>query len=183
MMSIRNVRSKVCLVGDAGVGKTSLIHRYVYDAFNDKYIITVGTKVSRKEMMFKYPARDVQVKLDAMIWDIMGQRAFKSLLHDAYFLGAQGILGVCNLTDENTLPSLIEWIMSVNKVVGRVPVVLLANKFDLEDEIVLTKGELRLIARQLNAQVIYTSAKTGQNVAEAFFTLGREMLRNQFNLC
>ena len=181
-MSIKNVRSKICLVGDGGVGKTSLIRRYVYDAFNDRYLVTVGTKVSRKEMMFKYPTRNVQVRLDAMIWDIVGQKAFKSLLHEAYFHGAQGIIGVCNLTDKDSLLSLIDWVASVYKVAGEVPIVLLANKCDLKDEIVLTEAELKRMADQLNAELLFTSAKTGENVARGFYTIGKQMMKNQFNL-
>ena len=92
MMSTKNVRIKICLVGDGGVGKTSLIGRYVYDIFSDKYLPTIGTKVTRKELLLRYPSKRLQVKMDAMIWDIMGQKLFKSLLHESYFIGARGIL-------------------------------------------------------------------------------------------
>ncbi len=175
-MLAKHVSSKICLIGDGGVGKTSLIGRYVYDIYDDKYLATIGTKVSRKVILLNYPDKDIQVKINAMIWDIMGQRAFRSLLHEAYFYGAKGIIGVCNLTDEETLASLNEWIESAKKVVGEIPIVLLANKSDLKDEIKLSESELKTTATSLNAQYLYTSAKTGENVVNAFLTLGREIV-------
>jgi len=181
-MTTKNVRTKICLVGDGGVGKTSLIGRYVYDIFSDKYLPTIGTKVTRKEMLLRYPSRKLQVKMDAMIWDIMGQKLFKSLLHESYFIGARGILAVCDLTDKNSLFGLVDWVRSVNEVVGRVPIVLLANKSDLNGKRVVTDDELKNIAQSLDAPFVYTSAKTGENVSQAFILLAREMVRKQFNL-
>ncbi|UCF08623.1 MAG: GTP-binding protein [Thermoplasmata archaeon] len=182
MVETKNVRTKICLVGDGGVGKTSLIGRYVYDIFNDRYLPTIGTKVTRKELVLRYPTNNLQIKMDAMIWDIMGQKLFKSLLHESYFIGARGIIAVCDLTDKQTLLGLIDWVKSVNEVVGRVPLVVLANKSDLDYNIELSDDEIRAIAKHLKAPYIYTSARTGENVADAFVILAREMIKNQFNL-
>jgi small GTP-binding protein len=182
MMTTKNVRTKICLVGDGGVGKTSLIGRYVYDIFSDKYLPTIGTKVTRKELLLRYPSKKLQVKMDAMIWDIMGQKLFKSLLHESYFIGARGILAVCDLTDKNSLMGLVDWVKSVNEVVGKVPIVLLANKSDLNGNRVVAEDELKSIAAALDAPYVYTSAKTGENVIQAFILLAREMVRKQFNL-
>ena len=181
-MPTKRLSSKICLVGDGGVGKTSLIGRYVYDVFNDKYLTTIGTKVTRKEIIFDIPDRDLQITMDAMIWDIMGQKAFKALFHQAYFRGARGIIGVCNLTDVKTLGSLIDWVDSVTKTVGDIPMVLLANKRDLKEEVQLSHGDVKQTASCLNASCLYTSAKTGENVANAFLTIGREMAKKQLKL-
>jgi GTPase SAR1 family protein len=112
----------------------------------------------------------------------MGQKLFKSLLHESYFIGARGILGVCDLTDKNSLMGLIDWVKSVNEVVGRVPIVIMANKCDLNGNIRLTDDEVRTIASTLDAPYVYTSAKTGENVHQAFVLLAREMVRKHFNL-
>lgn len=181
-MQKKNLSSKICFIGDGGVGKTSLIGRYVYNIFDDKYLATIGTKVSRKEIILEYPDKELQVKINAMIWDIMGQKAFRRLLHEAYFAGAKGILGVCNLTDESSLKALNDWIDSVNKVVKNIPIVILANKSDLKDEIQLSQDEIEKMAADLNAPFLFTSAKTGENVAEAFSTMGKEMIKSQLNL-
>lgn len=181
-MLTKNVSSKICFVGDGGVGKTSLISKYVYDIFDDKYLATIGTKVTRREIILDYLAGAVQVKMDAMIWDIMGQKVFRSLLHETYFRGAKGILGVCSLTDGESLKNLNDWIESVVEVVGNIPIVILANKNDLKDDIQFNDGELRKTATNLNAQYMYTSAKTGENVSKAFQTVAREMIKNQLKI-
>ena len=182
MIPTKKVSSKICFVGNGGVGKTSLIGRYVYDKFDDKYLATIGTKVSRKEITLDYPDRSIKFKMDAIIWDIMGQKAFRGLLQDAYFHGARGVIGVCNLADKESLTSLTDWVKSVKNVVGRVPFVLLANKKDLEGEVQVSEAEIEDMATRLSATYLYTSAKTGENVQKAFNTIGREMIKNQFNM-
>ena len=67
------VKGKVCLLGDIAVGKTSLIRRFVLDQFDDKYISTVGTKVTKKKMDFEFPEANCSVEVTLLIWDIMGQ--------------------------------------------------------------------------------------------------------------
>src|SRR3989449_3200053 len=89
MPETRRMKTKVCLVGEAAVGKTSLVRRYVLDQFEDKYITTLGAKVSKKEMEFDVPDRDLHVQMDITIWDIMGEKGFRELLKDAYFYGAR----------------------------------------------------------------------------------------------
>ncbi|UCE38232.1 MAG: GTP-binding protein [Thermoplasmata archaeon] len=182
MMEIKKVSSKICFIGDGGVGKTSLIRRYVHDMFDDKYITTIGTKVSRKELIFDYPHRNVQVQLNAMIWDIMGQRAFRGLLKEAYFNGANGILGVCSLTDLDSLLSLVDWINSVKAMVGDIPIMILVNKSDLKEHSQFGDKEIQQIATLIGAEFLYTSAKTGENVPSAFDTIGKLMLKSQMNL-
>lgn len=182
MMPTKRVSSKICFVGDGGVGKTSLIGRYVYNKFDDRYLTTIGTKISRKEIVLDYPNDNVCFKLDTMIWDIVGQKAFRGLLQEAYFHGARGVIGVCNLTDKNSLESLTDWVKSVKKICGRVPILLLANKMDLEGEVKLSETEIKDMATSLSATYLYTSAKTGENVSKAFNILGREMVKNQFKI-
>ena len=181
-MLTKRVMNKICFVGDGGVGKTSLIGRYVHDVFDDKYLATIGTKMTRKEIILDYPEKDVRFRIDAIIWDIMGQKVFRRLLHEAYFQGAKGILGVCSLTDSESLKSLNDWVESIKAVVGDVPIVILANKSDLEHEIRLENDEIEDVATSCGAQHLYTSAKTGDNVENAFLTIGREMIKNQFNI-
>ena len=74
-----NAIGKVCLLGDGQVGKTSLIRKFVLDQFSDDYITTVGTKVSKKKLYMEFPDLDGAVDLTLTIWDILGQKEFKSL--------------------------------------------------------------------------------------------------------
>src|SRR5437879_13306466 len=89
----KTLQFKICLVGEEGVGKTSLIHRFVSGAFDESYIRTLGAVVSKKTVALgTLHGRPVQV--DMMILDIMGKRTFLQLFKEAYFHGAQGLLAV-----------------------------------------------------------------------------------------
>src|SRR3990170_698487 len=101
------MKAKVCLVGEHAVGKTSLIRRYVLDEFDDRYIVTLGAKVSKREMTIALPGLG-EVLMDMTVWDIMGSRGFRELLREAYFHWAQGILAVCDITRYETLSDLDE---------------------------------------------------------------------------
>ena len=169
------MKAKVCLVGEAAVGKTSLVRRFVLDEFDDRYVTTLGAKVSKKEMEFD--AGERRVHLDMTVWDIMGERGFRDLLKDAYFTGARGVLAVCDVTRYSTLKELDHWVVSVFRVAGAMPVVYAVNKIDLRDEVLLLYGEkeIALHAKAFDAPWFYTSAKTGENVESVFRTLGERV--------
>jgi small GTP-binding protein len=158
---------KICLLGDGAVGKTSLVRRYVFDVFNDKYLTSFGTKVSKKSVEIG------DAKVDLMIWDILGQKTYETL-HQAYYRGAAGALVVCDLTRPETIESLVGWLESFRQVAGGVPVLLLANKADLDRKI--DAERLEEFGRSQGCDLLETSAKTGQNVEEAFLNLGGKLL-------
>src|SRR5204863_8441821 len=108
MPEMQRIKTKVCLVGEAAVGKTSLIRRFVQDDFDDCYITTLGAKVTKREIVFNMPDRK-QIQMDITIWDIMGEKGFHELLKDAYFYGANGILAIADLTRRRTLDDLDDW--------------------------------------------------------------------------
>ncbi len=167
-MDSKRMKMKVCLVGEAAVGKTSLIRRFVLDDFDDKYIQTLGTKVSKKELTLPSPVGDSELKVDMTIWDIMGQKGFRELLKEAYFHGAQGILAVCDITRKDTLHELNDWIAAVNRVTGAIPVQFLANKADLKDQAKLSEADVKQVADTHKSPFVFTSAKTGENVEASF---------------
>jgi small GTP-binding protein len=172
------MKAKVCLVGESAVGKTSMVRRFVLDEFDDRYVTTLGAKVSKKEIFVERPDR-TRVHIDVTVWDIMGERGFRDLLKDAYFQGARGILAVCDLTRPSTLNGLDDWVTSVFKVVGEIPVVYAVNKHDLRDEVLILFGEKEIQehARAFDAPWLHTSAKTGENVESAFRALGEKIAR------
>jgi small GTP-binding protein len=178
------LKAKICLVGEAAVGKTSLIRRYVLDQFEDKYITTLGAKVSKKELEFDVPESNMTVRTVMVIWDIMGEKTFRDLTKEAFFHGTKGVLAVCDLTRYNTLRELDDWIESVFGVVGEIPVIYAVNKVDLKDEVMVMYGESELdqSTRAFNAEYLYTSAKTGENVELAFEKLGERILKSQLSL-
>ena len=174
MDTITDIRMKICLVGDACVGKTSLIRRYVLDMFSDKYIATFGTKISKKKVQLKHEDRDLKVTL--MIWDIIGQKEFRELVKEAYFYGANGAIVVCDITRKETLEELKGWIKGLFDVTGKIPLVFLGNKADMADKAAFTKAELDMFAAVYNAPAFLTSAKNGDNVEKAFETITQRLM-------
>jgi small GTP-binding protein len=172
MTDTKQLKSKVCLVGEKAVGKTSLIRRYVLNMFDDQYITTIGTKVSKKELRVFSPVRDLLIDMDVQIWDIMGEKGFRELLKDAYFYGATGILAVADITRRKTLDDLDDWIDGVEQVVGRVPILIAVNKSDLSSSAQYGERDVQQVAKAFDCEYVMTSAKNGENVEEGFRRLG-----------
>jgi len=166
---LKHVKAKVCLVGDVAVGKTSLIKRFVQDHFDDRYIATVGTKVTKKSVDVMW--KSAPATLDMMVWDIMGEKGFRALLRDAYFEGSHGVIAVCDLTRKDTFYDLNNWVQMIRKQVGNVPIVFLGNKVDLRERLVVSEDQLTRMGAIHNAPHFLASAKSGQGVNEAFQAL------------
>jgi len=178
---LQRIKTKVCLVGEAAVGKTSLIRRFVQDEFDDRYITTLGAKVSKREMTFDLAGKKERMQMDVTIWDIMGEKGFRDLLKEAFFTGTKGVLAVCDLTRYSTLKELDDWVQGVFRVVGEIPVVYAINKVDLKDEVMILYGhkEISQATRAFEAPFFYTSAKTGENVDLLFRRLGTMILQRE----
>ncbi|MEE9592045.1 MAG: Rab family GTPase [Thermoplasmata archaeon] len=161
------MKMKICAVGEEAVGKTSLIHRYIADKYEDDYIRTIGTLISKKTIEMEGTKGEPAV-VDAVIWDIMGRRGFMDLLRDAYFYRANGVFAVLDTTRKATLEALHGWLEGVSNAVGKLPIVILANKDDLKKEANVTKKDIKAFAQDWDATPFITSAKTGKNVGEAF---------------
>jgi len=172
-MELRDILKKVVLLGDGGVGKTSLIARYVVNKFDDKYIATIGTKVSRKDIQVVKP--DLIINLRMMIWDILGQKEY-SKIRSASLSGAQGVIMVGDLSRPETVRSLEDfWLKEVQGVVGTIPTVFVGNKIDLAAPDAPAAMDLREIGEKFSFPAMLCSAKTGDNVEGVFASLG-EML-------
>ena len=171
----KTYKFKICLVGEEAVGKTSLIHRFVSGAFDESYIRTLGAVVSKKTVALgSTNARPVQV--DMMILDIMGKRTFLQLFKEAYFHGAKGILAVFDVTRKPSLTDLTKWIDGVRDSVGPIPVYALGNKVDLKERHETTEQEATDVLRSYECPILYTSAKTGANVEQAFQGLAKTIV-------
>lgn len=171
------LKAKVCLIGEAAVGKTSLIRRYVENAFDDRYISTLGSKVSLKKVWLT-PKSDTSKSLEAQlsIWDLIGERSYLDTLHQDYLKGTQGLIAVCDVTRYSTFQALDQWIQAAFKVAGQVPVALVVNKLDLKGQItcLYNDREPEAKAERYGGFAMWASAKTGENVNPIFgkLTLG-----------
>jgi len=175
MVNIKEVKRKICLIGDWGVGKTSLIRKFVLDQFDDKYIATFGSKVTKKRIKYKITKNDI-IDLNMMIWDIMGQKEFKKARIMAY-RGTKGALLVCDITRLETLNNILYYSEELFDIIQDIPIAVLANKVDLKKDAEFSLKELKGVANKIQAPYFSTSAKTGENVKEAFFGLGEKMIR------
>ncbi len=169
---------KVGLVGDRQVGKTSLVRRFVLDQFDDEYVRTIGAKVSKKEVFLPL-SKNRRMRVDMMIWDIIGERNVAELYMESRFEGMQGILAVCDVTRNGTLSSIDGWTSSVFDVAGKVPTYILVNKTDLEDQFEIEKSAVVKCSKSLGSPFIFTSAKTGENVGRVFGELAQRILFNK----
>jgi small GTP-binding protein len=161
------LQKKICMLGGFGVGKTSLVSRFVSSIFSDKYLTTVGVKVDKKTM----PIGTDEMTL--MLWDIYGQDELQTV-RDSYLRGASGYLLVADGTRHATLDSATALQQKAEAVIGRVPFLLLLNKADLESDWQVNEQALWKLAER-GWPVVKTSAKTGAGVDDAFARLAREM--------
>jgi len=171
----KTYKFKICLVGEEAVGKTSLIHRFVSGAFDESYIRTLGAVVSKKTVKLG-SMEGKPVTVDMVILDIMGKRTFLQLFKEAYFHGAKGILAVFDVTRKASLRDLAKWIDGVRDSVGPIPVYTLGNKSDLGERREVTEEEAADTLRSYETPILYTSAKTGENVEQAFQSLAKTIV-------
>ncbi len=167
-MRIRRMRVKICLVGDRGVGKTSLIRRFAASQFLDDEKGTLGAHLHPVEVEIPLDKEETaKVRVD--LFDFMGEHAMRVNFRDAIFYGAHGVLAVCDLGRPETMRSLVDWIHAVSEVAGQVPVVVAFNKADLGGDIAIGASDMRAFVAQVPGVTTQTtSARTGQGVEVAF---------------
>src|SRR5438552_14418643 len=117
MPDVRRMKTKLVLMGEGGVGKTSLVRRFVLNEYQDTYLHTVGTRVNKIELTIPHGA-DTEVQMDMAIFDIMGQKGFRDLVRETYYHGAQALMAVCDLTQKDSLSALDDWIPRALEIRG-----------------------------------------------------------------
>jgi small GTP-binding protein len=171
---VRLFRKKVCLVGDPATGKTCLVHRFVIDKYDDSYIQTIGAKVMKKEVQVRDGKKAYDVTM--MLWDVMGQKHYR-IIESVAFQQIQGVMVVCDVTRKSTLDNVNYWVEAVQRISGKVPVIIMGNKVDLEDLAEFSEKDVVKKAQSIGAAHFMTSAKTGANVEKAFAMLARLSLK------
>jgi Ras-related protein Rab-1A len=161
-MAVPNVLFKLLLIGDSGVGKSALLHRFADDIYTDSYISTIGVDFKIKTMSIG----DKMVKLQ--IWDTAGQERFRTIT-SSYYRGAQGIILVYDITDVESFHNVKQWLNEIDRYASEnVDKLLVGNKTDLESARAVTKQMAEEFAASLNIKCIETSAKESNNVDDAF---------------
>lgn len=162
--------SKICVVGDFAVGKTSVCERFVNNHFSDKYLTTVGVKIDTKEVHLA--DRDVNLKL--VLWDVAGSDEFGEK-EFAYLRGAAGLLFVADGTRSLTVDTARQLKADIEERFEERPSILLLNKCDLTDAWEVSDKQIEAVGEQFQ-QVYTTSAKLGTEVEEALTQLARSVV-------
>ncbi len=165
---------KVCLVGDPAAGKTSLVRRFVIDKYDDSYIQTMGAKVMKKNVQIRSNSKSCDVTL--MIWDVMGQKHFR-IIESVAFQHIAGAMVVCDMTRKSTLDNVNYWMEAIERVAGKVPVIIMANKMDLLNDAEFSENDVAKVSLEFGATFFVTSAKTGENVETAFASLAKSAMK------
>jgi small GTP-binding protein len=161
-------KRKICMLGASGVGKTSLVTRFVHRIFSDTYRTTIGVTIEKKKV------RCGERELDLVIWDLSGEDEFQSV-RLPYTRGASGFLVVVDGTRRATVDVGLRLKDAARAIAGDVPCVLVLNKGDLVATWELDDDTVEALRRVASA-LVETSAKTGLGVEEAFCALARAML-------
>lgn len=148
-------------MGDFSVGKTSLVRRFVEGRFDDRYLSTIGVRISRRTI-----ERD-EHELKLLIWDLAGGDDYDDVT-SGYLRGAAGILMVCDLTRPTTLLTIKKYVEQLKEINMDPAIVIAANKVDLVEERMVDGHTMAELATELQAPWVLSSAKTGDGVVEAF---------------
>ncbi len=162
-----NSSKKVVLVGHFGVGKSSLMRRFVQNTFSDNYIVTIGVHILKKEIKIE------ELNLTLVIWDIEGKDDIQKV-RSSYLLGTSGFIYVIDPTRSQTYERFNEEIDFIKTTYPTSKIVSVANKSDL-----INIEEFKNLLEQENISIDYfASAKEGIEVENLFQKIGLKMVKN-----
>jgi len=160
---------KLVLLGQAGVGKSNLVLRFVKGEFLDNNESTIGAAFLTQTVALSDGS---MVKFE--IWDTAGQERFNSLA-PMYYRGAQAALVVYDITNENSFSRAKTWVRELEGQGGKMVIALVGNKSDLESSRRVSAEEGQGYAEEKGLLFMETSAKTAQNVAEIFESIAKTL--------
>jgi len=165
------IQKKICMVGAFGVGKTSLVARFVRSIFSDKYLTTLGVKIDKKSLTV-----DGQ-ELTLMLWDLAGEDALTQI-KPAQLRGASGYILVADGCRASTLEAAIDLQSRVESELGKLPFTCVVNKADLRDTWEVDAAALNGLSTR-GWPMLLTSAKSGEGVEELFQELASRLLQEK----
>ena len=156
---------KLLLIGDSGVGKTSILFRFSDDAFNTSFISTVGIDFKIKTMELNGKIIKLQV------WDTAGQEQFKTIT-TCFYRGAVGVMMVYDITDKKSFDDITNWVRTIQEHANsNIEKIIIGNKCDMEDMRLVPKEYGEAVANKYASLFLETSAKANINIEEAFIQL------------
>ena len=171
---------KIALLGDTTVGKTNLVLRFTENNFTTNNPPTIGYDYKSKTIILKNSKKKAKLQ----IWDTAGQERYMSLCKTVY-QKVDGVIMVYDITVKKTFDNILTWIKIVKDFNDKMPILLIGNKTDLNDERIITYENGKNLADKNNCNFFETSALNGNNVDEAFILFGNivvDYLKNKTSL-
>src|SRR5436189_2223811 len=168
-------KAKVVIVGGTAVGKRSLVHRSAFDPVSDRFVTTLGAKVSKKEIVLPVRLRDGTF-IDLILWTVNPRAVTKR--ESALVRGTSAILAVCDSTRMQTLEELDGLMRTVREAAADGPAVIAVNKWDLSGERQIQPDDALAFAKAHAVDSFFTSATTGENVEAVFQALVEQVVRH-----
>lgn len=163
------IQKKICMVGSFGVGKTSLVARFVRSIFSDKYLTTIGVKIDKKQLVV------AGQEVTLMLWDLAGEDALTQI-RATHLRGAAGYILVADGCRAATLVAAINLQQRVAEELGDVPFVCVINKADLREQWQVNEASFDDLSKR-GWTYLLASAKTGDKVEKLFLDLAERILK------
>ncbi|KXJ29128.1 ras-related protein Rab-35 isoform X1 [Exaiptasia diaphana] len=163
---------KLLIIGDSGVGKSSLLLRFADNMFSGSYITTIGVD---------FKIRTINIdgeKVKLQIWDTAGQERFRTIT-STYYRGTHGVIVVYDVTSADTFVNVKRWLHEIDQNCDDVTRILVGNKNDCPERKVVETGDAQKFAQQMDIQVFETSAKENINVEEIFNAITKMVLQKK----
>ena len=165
---------KLILIGSSGVGKSSILKRYIQKIFEEEYTCTIGVDFFMKSLNIS----NKSIKLQ--LWDTAGTEKFKSIT-TGYYRGANAAFVVFDLTYKSSFESVSEWIQNYYKYSNpdsEKYVILIGNKSDLKEKREISGEEIYDFAKNNKIKYFETSAKNGENIDECFYFIAEKLMKD-----
>ena len=170
-------RYKIVMLGDGAVGKTAMTTRFTQNFFDEDYKRTIGSDFAIKRLEIP----DIDTKVTLQIWDLAGQPRFETV-RQGFYRGSRGGLLLYDVTRRRTFLNIERWKdEAISNLKVEIPLLLVANKVDLEESRVVTTEEGEEYAKKNGFLYVESSALTGENVEEAYATLCRTLVEESQN--
>lgn len=164
---------KYLIIGSSGVGKSSLLLRYIDDKYSNEHIVTIGVDFKIKTLNIK------NKKTKINIWDTAGQERFKGIT-GSYYKGASGVMVVYDITDAESFNKVNDWLIEIEKnAPNAVYKILIGNKSDLLEARQVSFDQGKELADTYGMKFIETSAKSSTNVENAFITMTEDIIESK----
>jgi len=158
---------KTIIIGDPGVGKTSMVRRSIGQEFRKSYLPTIGTNINNKNIIL------YDTEFQMILWDLAGQVKFEKL-RSSFYQGSQCVIIVFDLTKFESFDNIKKWYFDLKNNLSNfdeLEIVLCGNKSDLKEEIQISKDKALSLATELNIDYLETSARIGTNIETIFVNM------------